>query len=500
MPRRLKSPLVLAIDIGSTSIRARLYDAAAWQVGGAGATVAHAVPFTPDGGSEDDPAKLCADVETVIDRVMAHPAAGAAEIGGVGLSTYVGNMLGIDRAGAAVTPLYSYADSRSAQDVEQLRPRLGTPDHYTRTGAPLHTAYQAPRIAWLKRTRPDSFDDAYLWTDLGAYLYGRWFGTVDIPSSYSVASWSGMLDRFRLTWDVPTLEAVGVDPDRLPKLADYTTAMRGLARPYAKRWPRLAQVPLFLAVADGAAANIGVGCVGADSCALTAGTTGAMRAVVPGTPDIAPNGLWAYRLDADYSVVGGAVTDAGSLFQWLMTNLRLPRSRALEEALAASPAAAHGVSVMPFLRGERSPGWATDATAAFLGVRATTTGVDLVRASLEAVAYRFVLIWRLLRQVAPAREIVVGGRAARSSPAWMQIMADALQMPLVGSVEQGTTTRGIAVMALKALGVIERYDSLPVPRLERYLPNADNGAAHHSALAAHEALYDILVAPTNSRM
>jgi gluconokinase len=148
---------------------------------------------------------------------------------------------------------------------------------------------------------------------------------------------------------------------------------------------------------------------------------------------------------------------------------------------------------MPFLRGERSPGWATDATAAFLGVRASTTATDLVRASLEAVAYRFVLIWRLLREVAPAREIIVGGRAARSSPAWMQIMADALQMPLVGSVEQGTTTRGIAVMALKALGVIERYDSLPVPRLERYSPDPDSVAAHQRALAAHEALYDILV-------
>jgi gluconokinase len=177
-----------------------------------------------------------------------------------------------------------------------------------------------------------------------------------------------------------------------------------------------------------------------------------------------------------------------------MTNLRLPRSRALEEALAATPAAAHGVSVMPFLRGERSPGWATDAKAAFVGMRATTTSIDLVRASLEAVAYRFVLIWRLLRQIAPAREIVVGGRAARSSPAWMQILADALQMPLVGSIEKGTSTRGIAVMALKALGVIERYDSLPVTRLERYLPNPDNGAAHQRALKAHEALYDILVA------
>jgi gluconokinase len=126
-------------------------------------------------------------------------------------------------------------------------------------------------------------------------------------------------------------------------------------------------------------------------------------------------------------------------------------------------------------------------------MRATTTSVDLVRASLEAVAYRFVLIWRLLRDVAPAREIVVGGRAARSSPSWMQILADALQMPLVGSTEKGTSTRGAAVMALKALGVIDRYDSLPAKRLERYVPDIEHGLVHGRALARHNDLYDILV-------
>lgn len=492
-----RAPLVLAIDIGSTSVRARLYDGAARPVGGVRASVEHPVPFAADGASEDDAATLAEDVERAVDRALERAGAVARSddlIAGVAMSTYVGNVVGIDKGGRALTPVYSYADTRSAPDVEALRPVIGTAAHYRRTGAPLHTAYQAPRLAWLKRSDPRRFRSVDRWVDLGTYLYGRWFREADVPASYSVASWSGMLDRRALVWDRPTLDAIGVDPDRLPPLADYTESLQGLARPYARRWRPLAGARFFLAVGDGAAANVGVGCVSADSVALTAGTTGAMRAVVPGAPARVPRGLWAYRLDADHSVVGGAITDAGSLFAWLQSTLRLPGQRALERALAASAPAAHGIDVMPFLRGERSPGWATQATASFVGIRATTTPDDLVRASLEAISYRFVLIWRLLREVAQAREIVVGGRAARSSPAWMQVLADALEMPLVGSVEGGTSARGVALMALRALGAIDRYDALPVTRYERYAPIRANVAAHRRALARHEALYGMLVA------
>jgi gluconokinase len=497
LARAPKAPLVLAIDVGSTSIRARLYDAAARPIREARASVDHPLPFAADGASEDDADSLADAVERAVDRALEraeNAGRSRGDIAAVGMSTYVGNVVGLGRTGRPLTPVYSYADTRSAPDVEALRPVIGTPAHYRRTGAPLHTAYQAPRLAWLKRTQPRRFRSVDRWVDLGTFLYMRWFGAADVPASYSVASWSGMLDRRSRDWDRPTLEAVGIDGNHLPRLADYSEPMQGLARPYARRWRPLAGARFFLAVGDGAAANVGVGCVTADSVALTAGTTGAMRAIVPGAPARVPRGLWAYRLDADHSVVGGAITDAGSLFAWLQATLRLPGQRAVERALAASPAAAHGLTVMPFLRGERSPGWATHATASFVGIRATTTPEDLVRASLEAIAYRFVLIWRLLREVAPAREIVVGGRAARSSPAWMQVLADALQVPLVGSVEGGTSARGVAVMALKALGAIDRYDSLPVTRYERYTPVEANGEAHRRAIAKHEALYGMLVA------
>lgn len=452
------------------------------------------MPMSADGGSEDNAESLAADVEGAIDGALRRTDIASGEVAAVGLSTYAGNVLGVGRSGRAVTPIYTYADGRSAPDVKTLRASLDDEARYDRTGAPIHTAYQAPRLMWVKRTRPALFKAADRWIDLGTYLYSRWLGDREVPASYSIASWSGMLDRHRLAWDAPTVEAIGLDPARLPGLADYSDGLTGLARSYRARWPALATARFFLAVGDGAAANVGVGAVRPETCALTAGTTGAMRAVIPGVPASVPRGLWAYRLDARHSLVGGAVTDAGSLFSWLAATLRVPGKRGLEASIASLPPGAHGVHVMPFLRGERSPGWATEATAAWVGVRATTTPAELVRASLEAVAFRFALIWRQLRDVSPAREILVGGRAVRSSPAWMQILADALQMPLVGATEKETGTRGTAIMSLRALGAIDAYHSLPTERMERYAPVEAHMRAYERALARHESLYGILVA------
>ncbi|MBI4306617.1 MAG: gluconokinase [Chloroflexi bacterium] len=493
---RRRSPFVLSIDIGSSSIRARLYDCRARGVSQAESTIARPMPVTPDGGSEDDPEALLRDVEAVVDGTLSRSGDFASDIGAVALSTYVGNVLGVDRSNRPVTPIYTYADGRSAPDVLALRGELGSEAHHQRTGAPLHTAYQAPRLRWLKRRRPAAFQAAWQWVDFGTFMYRRWLDRPDIPQSFSVASWSGMLDRRVLRWDEETLTALGVSESSLPDLADYSAAQRGLAPAYRRRWPQLAHVLFFLAVGDGAAANVGVGCVGRDRCALTAGTTGAIRAIIPGADDRVPAGLWAYRLDREYSVMGGAVTDAGSMFSWLRQTLRLPR--ALEAAISAQPLA-NSVMVLPFLRGERSPGWATNATAAIVGIRATTTPTDIVRASLEAIAFRFALIWRLLREIVPAKEIVVGGRAARSSPAWMQILADVLQTPLVGATERGTSARGAAVMALKAMGVIRSYDELPASRFERYVPHASRARAYEQALARHCGLYDILVTGQQGR-
>ena len=262
----------------------------------------------------------------------------------------------------------------------------------------------------------------------------------------------------------------------------------------AARWPALASVPFFLAVGDGAGANVGTGCGTPGTVALTVGTTGAMRAVFDGAPATVPRGLWAYRVDRDHSLLGGAITDGGSLLSWLHRTFRLRGERMVDEEIAALEPDGHGLTVLPFLRGERSPGWATEATATWHGIRASTTPAEMARAGLEALSYRFCLIGRLLEEAGvPFDRVVAGGVPVTSLPVWMQMLADVFQKPVVPSSSRGTTARGISIMALKALGEIDSYDAFPASIGGGYDPDPAAARLYQQGLDRHIRLYHKLI-------
>jgi gluconokinase len=310
--------------------------------------------------------------------------------------------------------------------------------------------------------------------------------------SYSVAAWTGLLNRTELTWDAEWLARLPVRAEQLSPLADLDAPCQGLGGEWATRWPALADVPWLLPIGDGAAANIGAGCDAPDRIALTMGTTGAMRVVVgPGLARI-PDGLWLYRVDAARALLGGATTEGGNLYAWLRDLLQLPHADALEEELATRQPAQHGLTVLPFVAGERAPGWREDARAAIVGMSLHTQPTDIVQAGLEAIAYRFALIYgRIVPELPPNsdHEIVAGGGALLSSPAWLQIMADTLGRPLHTLAEKEGTSRGLALLALERLGVIARPADLPPLLGKSYHPDRTRHALHQAALARQVDLY-----------
>lgn len=495
-PEGARIPLVLTLDIGSSSVRAMLYDRDARWLKGVEAREAYALHTGLDGAVVADVVLIADQVAQVIDALLNLAGPLASHIGAVGMDTLVSNVLGVDERGRPVTPMFTYADTRSAEDVAWLQEHLGDSAKavYERTGCPMHTAYLPGRFLWLQRTRADLFARIARWLDIATYLYDQWFGQDDVPCSFSVASWTGLLDRHRMAWDEDLLARLPVATSQLPPLADYDLTLRGLVGPWAERWPALRDIPFFLAVGDGAAANIGSGGSGPDRLVLTVGTTAAMRVVVPGQAPAVPPGLWAYRVDRQRSLLGGATTEGGNVFAWLRDTLDLPDPERVEGELAAMPPDSHGLTVLPFLGGERSPGYAAQATGAIVGLRLATRPVEILRAGLEAVAYRLALIADLLGDYAgDAADIVASGGALLASPAWLQIMADVLGRPVTALAEPEATSRGVALLVLKALGVIAHLDELPASTGETYLPDPDCHTRYREAVERQQRLYEALI-------
>jgi len=490
-PAEAVSPLVLTIDIGSSSARAALFDGRAHPVAGVGAQERYELLAGPAGAAELDPDALVEHAARCVDQALAQAGPLAGRIGAVAVATLATSTLALDRGGRPLTPLITYADTRADADAAGLRGALDEAAVHERTGCLLRASYWPARLAWARRALPDLWRAAAAWVTLGEYLELRLLGVRRV--SLSAASWTGLLDRRLGIWDAELLRTLRADPGLLAPLVDCDEPRRGLAPPFAARWPALRDAPWFPAVGDGAAANLGSGCIGHKRVALTVGTTGALRVAQAEVARV-PHGLWCYRVDRDHALVGGATSEGGNVYAWLRDTLNLGDPAAIEAAIAAQAPDGHGLTVLPFLAGERSPGWAGNVRATIHGLSTATTPIAILRASLEAVALRFALIERALRgEQDTDHRLIASGGALLSSPAWMQICADAIGRPVVASAEPEATSRGAAILALRALGAVPALDALPAADGPTLAPDPARHAIYQEAMARQRQLYAQLI-------
>jgi gluconokinase len=488
--------LVVALDVGTSSARARVFDAAGRAQPGAEGHVAYEPSTTVDGGVELDPSALLAAVASALDRCLAGAGARAGDIAAVGASVFWHSLLALDRAGRPLTPVITWADTRSAAAAVELRRAHDERAIHARTGAPLHSAFFPAKLRWLRRARPELFPRAAVWCGFGEYLLAELTGT--LRASLAMASGTGLLDQASGRWDDATLEAAGVAPEALPPIDD--SPVPALRAPWAGRWPALARVPWHPARGDGACSNVGSDCWGPGRVALNVGTSAALRVALPeplGPHAATPWGLWRYRIDAARALVGGATSEGGNVRAWCRKTLALPTGdAALEQAIAAVPPDGHGLTALPFLAGERSPGWRPEARAAVAGLSLDTGAVEIARALLEAVAFRLAEIYDRLRPLArPDHVVMASGGALGHSPAWAQIITDALGVPIALGADAEASARGAALLALEALG----RPAPPAPPPDRVLqPDPARHARYRAARARQSRLYDNVVGHRDS--
>jgi gluconokinase len=337
------------------------------------------------------------------------------------------------------------------------------------------------------RERPDEVLRVARWGSFGEFLEIALFGG-PARTSVSMASGTGLLDQETLRWAPAALAAADVEEDRLFPLCDRDEPCQGLLPRWGRRWPALRGVPWYPAVGDGAASNVGSGCVTEDRIALNLGTSAAMRIATtrPGRP---PRGLWRYRIDRQTALLGGALSEGGNVHAWCREVLRLGTDEEVDAALGSMPADAHGLTVLPFLAGERAPGWRAGRRGAITGLGLDTTALEIARAMLESVALRLALVYEKLGPLA-ARDhaIVASGGAAASSRVWPQIVADALGRPVGIAREEEATSRGAAILALGAAGLLRDPAAASDVPVDIVAPDPARHARYRTALARQREL------------
>ncbi len=481
------SPLLLSLDLGTSSSRAALFDETGARIVESTAQRSYPLLTTPDGGAELEPAVLLGAIRGCIAQTLAFarecPELRGRPIAGVGVSCFWHSLIGTDAAGAPLTHIITWADSRCRPEAAQLRETFSEAEVHARTGCMLRSSFWPAKLLWLNEKHPAAFKAAKHWMSPAEWLQQQLIGRAGC--ALAMATGTGLFNPTTLQWDAPLLAHCGVDASQFLPLSDAPVAIEGAL---AQQFPELAGVPWFPAIGDGAASNLGSGCTAPGLAAINVGTSAALRIMQAGTQAQAPTGLFCYRVDAQRYLVGGAISNAGNLRAWCLRELQLGSPEALEAALAARPGPDHGLTVLPFWTAERAPTWNEELQGSIQGITQSTTALDLFQAITEATYQRIAQIGdQLVSHIGETPKFFVSGGIQHSATA-LQRLADILDQPLYANPEPEASIRGAAVYAMEKLGL----PVAPLATTDPLLPRKDIAQRYREARAAQAKMESVI--------
>jgi gluconokinase len=515
----LEAPLILALDVGTSSVRAALYDGNADLVPRTSAKVEYQFTTTIDGGFEIGADVLLGHVVAAIDTTLEKAERVKGDISALAICSFWHSLMGVDEKARPTTPVLGWADTRSREYSAALKHRFDERAMHDRTGVHFHSSFWPAKLLWLHNEFPNIFLRTAMWISFADYVLSQVIDTSDVPwescggsidgiqwdgfrrayesdpllmvTSVSMASATGIFDIRNCRWDGEMIGAIGLSVGNLPQVVKKNDHAFSLRRKYRTRWPRLKKAEIFPAMGDGAADHIGSCGIDKDNASLMVGTSAAMRVAFRGEPPAQiPDGLWCYRIDNDRVIMGGALSDGGNLYQWVKQNFGVPKNA--DSKMRRRGAAAHGLTVMPFFHGERSTGYNEYVRGEINGLMSSHHATDVLQAAMEAVAYRLAEIHDRLRSAARSKNIVASGGALRDSPVWSQIIADVLGRDLLMTDTQESSMRGAVLLALESLGKIESIEKLAARPKQVLAHHPDCHAVYKQARHQHQRAYRVL--------
>lgn len=479
---------LLGIDIGTTGVRAAMFDESGELLGDAAVGCAFDSPLP--GHAELGAEQWWVSARAALDTLASKREVGSlADVTAIAVVGQAPTIALVDDAGAALGQAVLWLDTRASAEAAELD---------------VHAYYLGPKLLWLSRHAPERLARARWILQSHAFVAYRLTGEVATdPSTGALAL--PLFDLASQSWTADSCARVGIRAEQLPPMRRAHDVVGGVTADAARTIGHglRAGTPVVAGGGDFAAATLGAGVVAEGEACLMLGTAGNLLVprASPGTDQRLINSC--HVGSSAWLSLGGTLS--GGAQEWFRcamsraaasedTAVRsaLPTFEVLDAEASEIAVGSDGLLFLPYLQGERTPIWNTEARGAYVGLGLDHGRGHLWRALLEGIALGFVDCQAVLEEDGVRLQEVVAANGGGKSAVFRQILCDALGVPLTYMPAASGTVAGAAILAGLGAGVLRSVEDARRWRGQtlRHEPDARAHARYRELLALRRRSYD----------
>ncbi len=469
---------LMGIDIGSTSIKAVVYDAGGNCVASGSQTtpLSYLNPAQPT-WCVWEPDKIWGAIVAAIRQAlgtMDHPE----EVKAIAVTGFGMDGLPLDKEGKELYPLISWHCPRTIPQFEAFTAKATNQRIFEITGLQPTAINALYRMIWLKENHPEIMEKTDKWLLIEDYINYRLCGTMS--TEYSMGTCFSLFDHSQKQWSKELVDLAGIPLSILPPVNPSGTVLGPIKPAVAAETGLSPSTQIILGGHDYICGALAVGAID-DTVLLDITGTWEMLVQSSSTFNVSPSvfasGYWVEGHVArdKFCFVGSAVS--GDMTEWMKAQLADASWDAISQSIAATAPGANGCFFLPHFSGAGAPIFDPNSMGAFLGLHNAVTKADMMRAVFEGLDYQFRMMLDSFRaaKIGNTQRIIASGGACKNK-FWMQNKADVTGLPLEVPELYEATPLGAAMLAGIGCGVYssesEAVESVRKPSVS-YEPNME---------------------------
>jgi xylulokinase len=489
----------IGIDVGTSSTKTGLWlDSETGLTLAAEATADYPLHRPQPTWAEIDPRLWWNAACATIRAVLAQAGISGREVAGVGVDGLGWALVAVDEMGEPLCPAMIWLDRRAEAEAAELQAMPDAARLIDLGVNPLDAAYITPKLRWLRQHQPDVFDAAHQFLTCSGYIVQKLTG--EFTCDYTQAYGFHCFDIRRERWDADAAALLGIPLEKLPALYPSTAVVGEVVAAAAEATGLAPGSPVIAGCLDAAVGAFGCGVARAGQTSDQGGQAFGLSLCVDRVM-VEPRLIFSHHVVPGlYLLQGGTV--GGGMLGWFRDTLGQPEAMAakllnaspydlMSQQAASAPPGAHGLIFLPYMAGERSPLWNSDARGVFFGLSYKTTRADMLRAIMEGCAYAVYHNMLLAEATGGSVSEWIGIGGASRSPVWCQIKADITGKPFTVARRRdggtGDNSLGLAIMVQQSLGL---HDDMAA-QINAALPDRHTYAPSQERHALYRELFEI---------